>query len=70
MDSVYTGKEAEYPLEGLQAIGPLQRVTLKQRLERDRKRYEERLDSVNKALSMMEENPKLVEILDAIQNAQ
>jgi hypothetical protein len=48
----------------------LRRVTLKQSLEGSKKHYQERLDAINKAISLMEENPKLVEMLEAIQRAQ
>jgi hypothetical protein len=67
MDGLITESDAKYPIEG---IGRLQRVTLKQRLERDRVHHKERLEAIEKALAMMEENPKLVEMLEAIQKAQ
>lgn len=63
------GLGEKYPVPSTD-VGTLRRVTLKQQLERDRAFHQDKLDAINKALALMQENPKLVEMLEAIQKAR
>ena len=60
--------EGNYPtaVDGGQTLGLCGRPTISARLKGEKQDLEKRLGHVNKALELMEKNPEMAELMDAL----
>jgi len=50
-----------------QSIGSIGRITLEERLKKEKKTLEERLEKINAALSQIESNPAIATFMESLQ---